>query len=628
MITYAWRCFPAVLALCAATGPTATGANADFPVDAALSNRIQMAQKDASCLPVRIMKGHKTPVNAVAFNGTDKLYSGSANGTIRVWSLETGFQVTSFNAGGAVSHIAMSRDGTLLAIATSKNEVEIWDTWSGKPYNKPLRGPGGRITRMTFDKLGKRLQVLRSDNTIRWWNIRSGEVVKTWSKGEAVAATSSAEQTNSHYATHAGPSLNVWSPQGNWKTPLPLVMGQAGGESASLAKGPVVFLPGDSRQARIAAATAAGHIGLWTVRTGAKPAATFSHIPFRHPAITAMAAGNSTLGVGSEDGSIRVWLVPGGSALTKTLTGHSGRVTSLVFVKANGIASSSADGTVRLWEYTKGPQGCLMRGGPPSSMWSRGPAYTGGGLAIFAKDRHIRFKDVPGRFEGVNPGPPSAQPGRSRDQLPEPVRQALSREPTVYLHGPSGVKAARIDTYRLAQGRQCGEPPVAKVYGLDASGHQAWFASRRGTPGDNDFVPAKRLETAQPAGLTDDRIRKAVRGPFNSVKTYRLPGGKTTQFLVQVRAKRQVHGDGYAADYVADGNYVFLMTGGKMRLLTDVFGFLDKCGRRPALAFMGTIQFGDDAIPDLLLGPNPYTVVERTPKGESIMSIGAEPCMC
>jgi WD40 repeat protein len=64
----------------------------------------------------------------------------------------------------------------------------------------------------------------------------------------------------------------------------------------------------------------------------------------------ALEAGGRLLASGSEDGTVRLWELPGGRALA-TLQGHTSGVYSVALAAAGHlVASASADGTVRLWQ--------------------------------------------------------------------------------------------------------------------------------------------------------------------------------------------------------------------------------------------------------------------------------------
>lgn len=77
--------------------------------------------------PVQTWEGHTGAITSLAgIPGTNRLLSGSADGSLRVWDLESGNQVASMDHGGPVTAVAVRTDGQRFASASSNHTAKIW----------------------------------------------------------------------------------------------------------------------------------------------------------------------------------------------------------------------------------------------------------------------------------------------------------------------------------------------------------------------------------------------------------------------------------------------------------------------------------------------------------------------
>ena len=78
--------------------------------------------------------GHSSSVNAVAFSPDRKrLASGSDDGTILLWDLETGSQLRAFAGHAApVMSVLFSPDGKIIASMANNGSVIVWDLRTGE----------------------------------------------------------------------------------------------------------------------------------------------------------------------------------------------------------------------------------------------------------------------------------------------------------------------------------------------------------------------------------------------------------------------------------------------------------------------------------------------------------------
>ncbi|KAG8661513.1 zinc finger CCCH domain-containing protein 48 isoform X2 [Manihot esculenta] len=97
------------------------------------------------------LEGHTEGVSGVAFpSGSDKLYSGSSDGTVRVWDCHTGQSSRVLNLGDKIG--SLTSEGPWIFVGLP-NVVKAWNIETAAEYN--LNGPVGQVHAMAvaFDIL-------------------------------------------------------------------------------------------------------------------------------------------------------------------------------------------------------------------------------------------------------------------------------------------------------------------------------------------------------------------------------------------------------------------------------------------------------------------------------------------
>ncbi|MFM8893197.1 MAG: WD40 repeat domain-containing protein [Planctomycetia bacterium] len=97
----------------------------------------------AAPTPLKELSGIGQPTAAMCDVPTlaGHLISGSADGVVRLWSLESGSVVRQFAHGGAVAAVAARPDGSRLASAGTVPGVKVWETATGKLVAEPKGDP-------------------------------------------------------------------------------------------------------------------------------------------------------------------------------------------------------------------------------------------------------------------------------------------------------------------------------------------------------------------------------------------------------------------------------------------------------------------------------------------------------
>lgn len=96
--------------------------------------------------PVLTLEGHESNVTSIGFQKDGRfLYSGSEDGTVKVWDLRNpNYSHQSFDVGAAVNSVALRSDRDEFISGDQDGYVKIWDGASGKCINK-LKPTAGNL---------------------------------------------------------------------------------------------------------------------------------------------------------------------------------------------------------------------------------------------------------------------------------------------------------------------------------------------------------------------------------------------------------------------------------------------------------------------------------------------------
>jgi WD40 repeat protein len=124
-----------------------------------------------------------------------EVVSGCEDGTIKLWNVAQGqVRLTLPEQALAVLSVQFSPTGPLLATSTGINqqsqipgELKLWDTKSGEEIAN-LEGQSTEIKRIAFAADGQRLASIKSDRSVLIWNVADRTIAATFKANAAVTA--------------------------------------------------------------------------------------------------------------------------------------------------------------------------------------------------------------------------------------------------------------------------------------------------------------------------------------------------------------------------------------------------------------------------------------------------------
>ena len=328
------------------------------------------------------LEGQGTGWGAVALTADGRhAVSGSVDGTLIVWDLEAGRQLTTLAQShqGWVQAVAITPDGRF-AMSADRGDLWVWDLATNRPLRK-LKGHTSGISAVAMSPDGRLAVSTGGDLTMRVWDVEAGHEV--WIlEGHTCTANDVALNPDGRLAVSAGDdkTIRVWD----------LLEGRElwalRGHTGAVAS---VALSLDGR--RVVSASADRTVRVWDIETGREVYVFRGHVGAVEA--VALTADGQRAVTTDTSGLLQIWDLAAGRGLCKLkgpgrvsslaltadgqtavgsgtslevcerlatgrqspLAGHIGGV-SAVALTADGrrAVSGGSDGTVRVWETATG----------------------------------------------------------------------------------------------------------------------------------------------------------------------------------------------------------------------------------------------------------------------------------
>ncbi len=276
-------------------------------------------------------------------------------GALKILEVESGQVLASLEGKGkSVQAVAFGPDGHTLAFAGPGDDIiRLWDADAGKVSHE-LVGHTDSVTGLSFSPEGRSLASASSDQTLRIWDVGSGELLQTMQADPFQMAFGENGQTVVSVSLFGG--IREWD--------------ISSGETVRELQIPLeVALSSDftSDGKILAIADLDGNVEIWDAERGELilTVPTVVRTANRTGTVYEMSLssdGKTLFAINNEDHVIRKWDLVTGRSLG-SIEGYSNFVTSLAFSLDGGLlASGYFGGAVRTWDAATGELRQLLNG--------------------------------------------------------------------------------------------------------------------------------------------------------------------------------------------------------------------------------------------------------------------------
>lgn len=301
----------------------------------------------------RKYEGHKDKVTCLALSTDGKSFvTGSVDRSVRFWNLGTG-KSRVIDQPVEITAVAMSSDGTTVACGCSTGVVRLVDISGAEPKElHSFTQQTTPITALTFSPQGQYLFAGSEDGTFLSWNLVADPPrAMPWPKTDGIPVTASFLPKKNILAVGFGSPPQKPGQYWYWQVdeskgkvdPLvtPLVQGTSN----------VTALAFSPNSTMVLTACATTGVALWKLTPDMKEMKAAGIYQGHVGTVNGMAVSHDNQIVASSgaDGTVRVWSINGPGEYHR-FEGHSGPVNAVVFTPdRRHVLSAGDDGTVRLW---------------------------------------------------------------------------------------------------------------------------------------------------------------------------------------------------------------------------------------------------------------------------------------
>ncbi|MEQ8462508.1 WD40 domain-containing protein [Coleofasciculus sp. E1-EBD-02] len=432
-----------------------------------------------------------------------------------------------------VSSVSFSPDGKTLASGSDDNTIKLWNLETGEEI-ATLTGHDSWVNSVSFSPDGKILASGSYDNTIKLWNLETGKAITTLTEHDSSVNSISFSPNGKILASSSDDkTIKLWN----------LETGKAVStlNGHNLSVNSVSFNP-DGKT--LASSSDDKTIKLWNLETGEAIATLNGHTSAVFSA--SFSPDGKTLASSSDDKTIKLWNLETDEAIA-TLNGHTSAVFSVSFnPDGKTLISGSYDKTIKLWNLETG-EAIATLNGHTSAVFSVDFSPDSTTLASGSYDKTIKLWNLEtGKAIATLNGHTSAV--FSVDFSPDSTTLASgSQDKTIKLWNLETGKAIATlnghtstvfsvdfspDSTTLASGSQ---DNTIKLWNLETgktistlAGHNSWVNSVRFSPNSKILASGSQDKTIKLWNLETGKAIATLNGHTSAVfRVSFSPDGKT-----------------------------------------------------------------------------------------------------